>query len=144
MKKKKKTKGIGETLTKLYYTPSSSGSFGGIDALYRAIKDAGGRIAASKSDVERWLQKQDTYSLHKQVTHRFPRRQVIVGGIDHQWQVDLVDVPRISCYNDGFKFILMCIDVFSKYTWAVPLINKTGAILVAAFTKILAESNRSL
>ena len=30
----------------------------------------------------------------------------------------------LSTYNKGFRFLLCFIDIFSKYTWAVPLKNK--------------------
>ena len=37
----------------------------------------------------------------------------------------------------------MCvIDIFSKYTWIVPLKDKKGASIVDAFQKILDDSNR--
>ena len=32
--------------------------------------------------------------------------------------------------------MLVCIDVFSKYGWVMPLKNKTGALLVEALDKI--------
>ena len=38
--------------------------------------------------------------------------------------------------NSGFKYILMIIDIFSRYGWAVPLTNKTGAEMVRAFKKL--------
>jgi hypothetical protein len=63
----------------------------------------------------------------------------MVGGIDHQWQADLVDVSRLSKENDGIKFLLTVIDVLSKYAWVVPLRDKTGRSLVEAFTEIFAE-----
>ena len=49
------------------------------------------------------------------------------------WQADLVDMSAISKYNDGYKFLLTCIDVFSKYAWAIPLKNKSSKSVVAAF-----------
>ena len=48
----------------------------------------------------------------------------------------LVDMQYYSRSNKGFKYILMIIDVFSKYGWAEPLKNKTGLEIVRAFTKI--------
>ena len=37
----------------------------------------------------------------------------------------------------------MCvIDIFSKYTWVIPLKDKKGIIITNAFQKILDESNR--
>ena len=51
-------------------------------------------------------------------------------------QADLIDVSRLSRYNRGFKFLLTCIDVFSKQAWVVPLKDKTGTTLVNAFESI--------
>lgn len=61
---------------------------------------------------------------------------MLVDGIDHEWQVDLVDMSSLSKENDGFNYLLTCIDVFSKYVWVVPLKRKTAAALVEAFKKI--------
>jgi hypothetical protein len=59
--------------------------------------------------------------LHKPTRWRFTRRRVVVYGIDHQWQADLVDLAKLSSYNKGFKYLLTCIDVLSRYAWVVPL-----------------------
>ncbi len=45
-------------------------------------------------------------------------------------------------YNDGFKYILAVIDVFSKYGWMVPLKLKTGEAVAKAFNKIFNYSKR--
>jgi hypothetical protein len=61
---------------------------------------------------------------------------VVVYGIDHQWQADLVDLGKLASYNKGFKYLLTCIDVLSKYAWVVPLKDKTGKSLKEAFQVI--------
>jgi hypothetical protein len=43
-------------------------------------------------------------TLHKPTRRRFLRRRVVVYGIDHQWQADLVDLAKLSSYNKGFKY----------------------------------------
>ena len=86
--------------------------------------------------------KQDTYTLHKPIRHHFRRNRVIVGGIDHQWQMDLADMQSMQKFNDGYRYLLVCIDVFSKYAWVVPLKNKTGLSLVEAFKIILASGRK--
>ena len=48
----------------------------------------------------------------------------------------------ISKFNKGFRFLLCVIDIFSKYTWVVPLKHKKGVSIVDAFQKILEESDR--
>jgi hypothetical protein len=67
------------------------------------------------------------------------RRRVVVPQIDHTWQADLVDVSKYADENDGYKFLLTCIDVFSKYAWAVPLKNKSGKTVTEAFNNIYGE-----
>ena len=46
--------------------------------------------------------------IHAPVRHKFPRRRVIVGGIDYVWASDLVEMPP----EKGFKYILTVICVF--------------------------------
>ena len=45
-------------------------------------------------------------------------------------------------FNDGYRYLLVCIDVFSKYAWVVPLKNKKGPSLVEAFKIILASGRK--
>jgi hypothetical protein len=46
-------------------------------------------------------------------------------------------MSSIAKHNDGNKFLLTCIDVFSKVAWAVPLKNKSAPVVTAGFEKIL-------
>jgi len=39
---------------------------------------------------------------------------------------DLVDMQSFLRYNNGMKYLLTEIDIFSRYGWIVPLKNKTG------------------
>ena len=55
---------------------------------------------------------------------------------------DLADMQLISKFNRGFRFLLCITDIFSKYTWVVPLKDKKGASIVNAFQKILWKSDR--
>ena len=48
----------------------------------------------------------------------------------------------ISKFNEGFWFLLCVIDIYSKYSWVIPLNNKKCITITNAFQKILDESNR--
>ena len=133
---RKKTK-LEQLFEKNYFGVKHPGSLGGVDALSK-------QTGKKPKVVEKWLTLQDTYTLHKPVRYRFKRRKVVVGGIDHQWQLDLVDVSRIAKHNGNHHFILTCIDVLSKYAWAVPLKNKSGDSLVQGFKSILADGRKPL
>ena len=39
--------------------------------------------------------------------------------------------------NDGYKYLLVVIDIFSRYAWVQPLKDKTAPQIVNAFDKIL-------
>ena len=43
----------------------------------------------------------------------------------------------LSRNNNGIRFLLCVIDVFSKYAWVVPLKDKKGVSTVTAFQSIL-------
>ena len=91
--------------------------------------------------VKTWSRSKDT--LHKPVRYNFPRNRVIVTGIDDQWQADLVDISSLARFNKGYKFLLTCIDVFSKFAWVVPLDKKSGKTLVNGFQSILDLGRKS-
>ena len=88
------------------------------------------------------MSQQDVYTLHKPARRRYKRSRVIVSGRNAQFQADLADVQDLSRYNKGYKYLLTCIDVFSKYAWTVPLKTKTGQGLVKAFQTILSSGRK--
>ena len=116
-----------------YYNEKKPGAFSGATAFQKATQNP---------KAKKWLLTQDAYTLHKPVRRRFPRRKIIVAGPKQQFQADLIDFSRLQKYNDGFKFILVVIDVFSKYAYVECLKNKSSKSVIAAFSKILKRSGR--
>ena len=49
---------------------------------------------------------------------------------------------RIIKFNEGFRFLLCVIDIYSKYASVLPLEDKNGVSIVNAFQDILKKSNR--
>ena len=94
------------------------------------------------NQVENWLSKQLTYTLHKPVYQTFQTRPVIVYAIDELWQLDLVDLSKLARENDGHKFILSIVDVLSKYGWLLPLKPKHGAEIKGALTRLFKQTKR--
>ena len=73
---------------------------------------------------------------HKPITRKFTKRRVFSKGVDEIWAADLVEMGKFSEWNKGFKYLLMVIDVFSKFGWVEPLKNKKGETVAAAFEKL--------
>lgn len=90
----------------------------------------------SKEAIKRFLTQQNVYSLHKP-TRKFIRNKYYVNISNQLWQIDLIDFQHLSAYNDGYKYILVCIDVFSKYLRVRLLRNKTNTEVLNKFKNIL-------
>ena len=75
--------------------------------------------------------------LHKPIINKFKRRKVYSSFKDSIWGVDLADMNLISKFNKGIKYLLCVIDLFSRYSWVIPLKNKKGESIVEGFKKIL-------
>ena len=140
--RRKKEAKYEKELQKIYYTPKEPASFGGLQRLKDATRSKGRK--PKHKQIVKWLSSQDTYTLHKSVRHHFAQAKVVVGRIDHQWQADLVDVSRLMSKNQGVKYLLSCIDVFSKYAWVEPLESKTGSALITAFKHIFSSHRKPL
>ena len=82
-----------------------------------------------------------TNELHKPIRIHFKKRIVFSKGVDEIWAADLVDMQYYARTNKGYKYILMIIDVFSKYGWAIPLKTKTGAEVAEAFASLWEKQN---
>ena len=80
--------------------------------------------------------------LHRPIRRRFPKRRVISYGIDNIWAADLVEMGKFSKWNKGIKYLLMVIDVFSKFGWIRPLKDKRGQTVADAFRSIFRERAR--
>ena len=129
-----------DTLKRLYYDTRSAVAYSGINRLYKAAKKI---IPTLKiSAVKKWLKNQYTYTLHRPIRRKYARSKYFVSGVDKLWQVDPADMTMISDVNNGYNYILACIDVFSKYAWAVPVRRKTGIDVTDAFKKILASGRK--
>ena len=116
-------------MTDRYYNPAQPGSFGGLPIAERCLK----------GNVKDFLIRQDVYTLHRPIRHRFRPRKIFTKGIHDLWEVDLVDMQSFSLYNDGVKYLLTCIDTFLKYAWVRLLKNKSGLCVKEAFESILEE-----
>ena len=92
-------------LKEIYYNPQTG---------YSGINDLVRKSGLSSNYVKEWLSRQNVYTLHKPIKHKFPTRRVIVSHIDDQWQADLVDMQKYKSHNQNINYILTVINIFSK------------------------------
>ncbi len=127
-------------LDSIYYNTSSPACYAGINAVLREAKKY--KPLIKRKDVEEYLQKQHAYTLHKPIRRKFPRRKVVAICIDSHWQADLCDMQKLAKHNEGYRYILTCVDVFSKFVWGIPMKNKTPEAAKTAFMQILKQGRK--
>lgn len=127
---------IDQQLANIYYTTHDPASYGGVARLYARARELG--IPVDKNRVRQFLTEQVTYQLHKPARKKFAHNQTIVGHRDDQWQADLAVMDKLAHENKGYRYILTCIDVLSRYAWAVPVKTKGAKDMLTAM-KLLFE-----
>ncbi|XP_063436452.1 uncharacterized protein LOC134717883 [Mytilus trossulus] len=127
-------------IRKIWTDPSHPAAFAGPDKLYKIIQKDG-KFDIGRGSVKRILAKIDTYSVQRPTRKKFKRNRVIVSGIDAQWDGDLASMENVSKYNK-YKFLLILIDIFSRYLIVRPLKDKKSTTVATALQSIFNQSNR--
>ena len=123
-----------DALYKKYNFPSA-GKF------CQILKENG--VKATHKQVKEFIEKQSVAQVHKPVVHRIAQQQTITAeSINQDWQIDLLDYSNYSTKNRGHKWILICIDVFSRKAYAEPLKTKEPNNILDAFRKILKQAGK--
>ena len=97
-----------------FYSPSIQAT--SVKKLYELVKNRG--ITTNK--VKEFIQKQEAHQLFQKpkVVNYFP---IFASHKNEIFQVDLMDVANLAGANKNVKFLLTCIDVYSRYAYVVPM-----------------------
>lgn len=147
--KKKKKKdwslngGISSLLDSVYFNPVNPGSYGGEDRLLREANKL--YLEMYKSNLPRhiireYLSKQDAYTELKPARRRFSRNPYMIRGRGRQFGVDLMETSVLAESNDNVHFILILMDLFSRYVWVRPLQSKSAVSVLNALKDIFETS----
>lgn len=108
----------------------------GITKLYQLIKTK--YFGISKKDVANYLKNNQTNQLHnKPKMQKIVVRPIEVKKPCERLQVDFIELNE----NDGYRYILNCIDVFSKYVWCYPMENRKMKDYFSFFLDLFRKHN---
>ncbi len=127
-------------LRNLYRNVKKGGSYQSAEKLHETVKREG-RFNISLGRVKKFLEGEETYTLNKEV-RRFKTNHIGITDLDVVWEADLADLGKYSSWNDGYRFLLGCIDSFSRKLWVRPLKSKGGLEIVRALKDIFAQDGR--
>jgi transposase InsO family protein len=126
---------MNELLNELYYNPTSG--FQGLDKLYKKAKAMDKKI--TKKFVKEWLDEQEKQQITQQEkkTKRI-FNSIISPEVRNNFQADIMYLPHPT--KNRFKYLLTCIDVYSRKVFAEPIKNKNTEHTLKAMQKILKKS----
>ena len=101
------------------------------------------KSAGSGIKSENMLNQELAEELHKRIMRKLEKRKVNSSFKDNSWGADLAYMQLISKFNNGTRFLLCVIDIYSKSAWVIPLKDEKGITITNAFQEILDESRRT-
>ena len=85
----------------------------------------------SLKDCKDFLRSQPTYTLYKPHRVRFRHNPIVALFCGEIVQIDIMDLNGFTVYNDGYRYVLLSYDTYSKYLVAYPLKTKKPEPILA-------------
>ena len=79
--------------------------------------------------------------LHKRVTSKFRTREVNVNYKNDIWGTDLNDMQSYKDANDGYCYIFVIEDIYTRKAWAYPLKDKKARTIADKLEQLFNEVN---
>ena len=128
-------------LPSLYFDSKSRAAYQGPENICQFVKSQD-KFKIGRHRIRKWLQDQEAYSLTRGARRKYTRSRVIVAGIDSQWDMDDMDMVDIAKQNDDYKYLLVAIDIFSRFAHCQPVKSKKGVDVVKAWQPILSGTRK--
>ena len=113
--------------------------FANLSKFNKFVRNKTGKF--SYKDIKNFYNEQRTQQLHKPIKEDTSKYKPIVTFKKcFDWQLDLLDMQKYSKYNRGYRWIMICVDVFTRKAYCRALKKKTTGETSAQFLSILKES----
>lgn len=100
-------------------------------------------LTTALTAVKQALSSLPSYSRFKPLRKKYPKMTTRSDDADERWQLDLANVSSFGAENnDGFQYLLIVIDVFTRKLVVVPLYDKTGKKVSEATELVFMTSGR--
>jgi len=121
-----------------YLNLNCPSAYSGFTNLKKECKKDG----VTSAEIMDYLGDKKSYTLHQPVIRRHKKDVVMAYNIDDSWHLDLADMSAFSDQNDNIKFILVAVDVLSKFAFVSKLPNKTTSVVKNGLNEIFVSSSR--
>jgi hypothetical protein len=115
----------------LWSIPSSKIAFSGVTKIKQVYNND-----KKIKDIENELSENRTYTRHKEGRKIKNFNPFFVYGVHEMWQIDLMYLPDLSRYNEGYKYLLCLLEVFTRKLYIKILKEKTSRVVTDAFIQV--------
>ena len=122
-------------LSNLFY--SSKTQYTSIKSLYDAVKNKN----ISYDEVKDFISKQEANQIFKRQRvskHYFPITSKFKFEI---LQMDLVDMSNMASANNNYNYLLVAVDVYSRFAFAIPMKSKDSKTITESIEDIVNETS---
>lgn len=123
-----------EQILKDYTTPGHPIAYAGVNTVYNYYNRQVPLVR-----IKKLLSSNEGFTLHKEF-HKQRRNITYKHFKRYQFQMDLVEVQHLANKNSGTRYLLNCIDIFTRYAFVRPLKDKNARTVLDAFKSILEEA----
>ena len=102
--------------------------------LYLILKKRNPEIKLAS--VDEFVSAQKAHQLHKKTRHSV-QGHIVAYCKDGLWFADLLDMSNYSRQNKGYRWILLCVDTFTRKAYAEALKRKTKVAVKEGFEAIM-------
>jgi transposase InsO family protein len=132
------TENKGQLLQQIYNDDRRGLSLG-LNKFYQQIELS--YIGITKIECQNWLKKMGNYQISRTPKKNI-NKPVIAKSCNQRWQLDTIHL--LNYPNNGYKYILSVIDIFSKYVFARALKNLRSETVMGAFHSIIHQDCNGL
>ena len=105
----------------------------GQTSLYFKVRDM--YLNIKRNDVAEFLKKQPSYQMSRNTRHHI-NRPIRASQANERFVIDLIDVGE-DYVDNGYRYILTCVDYFTRYVWCESLRTKTAVAVRDAMQTIV-------
>ena len=122
-----------EDIIEQYY---SNYNYPSVNKLHKLLIDDGHDV--KKSDIKKYIDsKIETQLLKESKKSKLKLGHITSYKPNSVWQMDIFYLMKYHKYNKEYKYILCCIDIFSRFVYCEPMKTKDNNEVIKAFLKII-------
>jgi hypothetical protein len=98
-------------------------------------------VVVKNKEIKEFINKQSVNQLHKRTTKQKQMLKFIWAYEPYEMlQIDLLDYQKYSRINQGFKYVLIAVDVFTRFAYATPIPDKTPKSVLYGYKRFLRDT----